>query len=934
MPNISEIKKVIDLIGKVDLFRGLPPHMIPTIADQFKSLSFKAGENIIKQDQEVENLYIVSKGRLEVYIKDQTGGLAHISYLLPGDYFGEIYLLYDQPINTEIMAVEESICLCLPKEDFLAFLELDAEISQHILKAILKQVRKTNLIEEAAKYKEKALQFLQQNKRIGQYTRIIGKSRAIQELNESIERIALNEDPVLIEGEYGTGKELIARIIHAKSSRSLKPFISVDCEKLIPDTMFTQLFGDQPFYRSPQKGYGMGFSYLELAEGGTLLLKNIEVLPFEIQVRIKELLQEEVNGKKAKAKDFLPDVRIMSTSRVDLRHKTEKGYFEPRLFEALSVNKILLTPIRERKKDIPVLADHFVKKYAKYYHKNVDKISEKAMKVLLGHDYKLSNVQELEEVIERAVTLTRSDTVRSEHIFLGLPATKPLVLFDLLRIRFFSTWIKKRIFPERIREIVAITFLLIIGLSIFSRRLPYPYNDVGRFLTWSVWWPVMFISFFFVGRFWCSICPYATCSNVGKKIINMELNFPFKKYDYLFMTIGFLFVIWVEEVTAMRHSSFKVGVLQLSIVSLAVVTGMVYKRDSWCRFICPLGALISTCSMASLVEVRSNPDVCLNQCTTHDCYRGTQDIPGCPMFQHLMYVDNNQTCKICLNCVRSCTHDNISLNIRPPATEIYNSNQLNKGLSLFVVALLGILIPILLMHKKIISQGIFPFTFIYIFSPMVLLFILWVIAETGFKNMDQAGWEILWRTTYAYVPLALTAHIAYQIQFLPIVNNFLFSVLLSPSISANIVIYSETLFNLFKIIYLFFEFILFFKLILYILGEFKGIDFKESKVRVLKPLLGSVLVSITLYFLPRINAYIFSLVRPRTEATNIVYNIPLFHVFQILLMGLGFIFSFFCMFRILKRYRDSNPRGNKVLLSFHLLFMLFYSVMILFLLIV
>jgi transcriptional regulator with AAA-type ATPase domain len=929
-----DTKSVINLLKKIDIFKGVPPYLLPTIAYQFKPVSFKAKDIVIEQNQRIQNLYIIASGRLEVYIKDQRGSQSHISYLLPGEYFGDFYLLYDHPATTEIIASKDSECLCLPKENFLTLLELDPEISQHILKSILKQFRKTQIVEEAVKYKEKAIQFLQQNKRIIQYKKIIGKSLAISRLNEDIERIAKNDEYLLIEGEFGTGKELIARIIHNKSKRYEKPFISVDCEKLIPETIDNQLFGDQLFYGSSRKQYEMGLSYFELAEGGTLLLKNVEVLPLEIQVRIQEILMPASSKENQKVKFYLPNVRIMSTSRVTLQSRVEKGQFDQNLFQLLSANKICLEPLRERKKDIPDLVNHFIRKYAKYYHKKVDKVSGSAMKLLLGHDYKLSNVQELEEVIERAVTLTPSDTVRSEHLFLGLPAAKPLVLFNLLKLDLFTSWVKKKIFPEKIREIVAITFLLIIGLSLFSHQLPYPYNNIGKLLTWSIWWPAMFLSFFFIGRFWCSICPYATYSHLGKKIFCKELNFPFKKYDYLFMTIGFFFVIWVEEVSAMRHSSFKVGLLQISILSLAVIMGMVYKRDSWCRFICPLGALISTCSMASIIEVRSNPDVCLNQCTTHDCYKGTTDTIGCPMFQHLMYVDNNQTCKVCMNCVRSCTHDNISLNIRPPATEIYTSNRLNKGLSLFVIALMGILIPILLMHKHIIGNRVLPFTLIYVLTPLVLLFILWLITEMGFKSKEQAGWEFLWRLTYAYVPLALTAHIAYQLQFLPIVNNFLFSVLLSTSISENIVVYSKTLFYLFKIIYFLFEFIVFFKIITYIILTFKEIDLKESKISLLKPLLSSAIVGIILYFLPKINSYIFSLLRPTSDARDIVYSIPLFHVFQIILMLSGIILSFYCLFRILKKYKEANLKSNNILMTYHFLFMVSYSIIVLYLLIV
>ncbi|MBN2374629.1 sigma 54-interacting transcriptional regulator [bacterium] len=926
--------QIIDILSKTVIFRGLPPHFLASIADQVRFAEFKPQEIVIKQSQKVNNFYIISSGRLEVYIKDQRSVQTHVSYLLPNDYFGDFYLLYDQPSVTEIIAVERTKCLYLPKEEFLSLLDIDPEISQHILRSMLQHLHKTNIAEEAAKYKETALHFLQQGKKTSQFTILIGKSKTIQDANAAIERFARNDDPLLLEGEYGTGKELVARLIHNKSARAGKPLISVDCEKLTPDTLNAQLFGSPFPYSFDQRQYGTGFSYMELAEGGAILIKNIEVLPLEAQVRIHELLAAKSGKEYLPVKSSLPNVRIIATTRIDLKSRLKNGQFDQRLFEMLSVNKILLAPLRERKRDIPDLVDHLIKKYAAYYQKNVDKVSNSAISALLGHDYRLSNLQELEEIISRAVNLTRSDTVRSEHLFLGLPATKPLVLFNLLRLETFASWVKKRIFPEKIRHVVAIVFLVIIGLSIFSHKVPYPYNNIGKVLTWSFWWPAMFISFFFIGRFWCSICPYATYSHIAKKVVYLDRNFPFKKYDYLFMTFGFLFVIWVEEVSSMRESSFKVGLLQISILTLAIIMGIVYKRDSWCRFVCPLGALISTCSMTSMVEVRSNPDVCLNQCATHDCYKGSKDIPGCPMFQHLMYVDNNQTCKICLNCVRSCSHDNISLNIRPPATEIYSSNQLNKGLFLFVISLLGILIPILLLKKHIITHHILPFTMIYLFTPLVILFALWTITGLGFRGKETPASAILWRSTYAYIPLALTAHIAYQLQFLPVVDNLLFSVLLSPSISANIVIYSKTMFYLFKAVYLFFEFIIYFKLVTFVMLEFKKSSLKTARRHLIKPITVSLIIGATLYFLPKINSHIFSLLRPKAESTNIVYSIPLFHIFQLMLMISGIILSIYCMFRILNKYKDQNLKKNKALIGSHLLFMILYSLVLLILLVI
>ncbi|MGA1823545.1 MAG: sigma 54-interacting transcriptional regulator [bacterium] len=928
-----EPQVIINFLRQIDIFDSIPSVMLPHIVTEFVTFttrSFAPGEIAIKQNQEFDHFYLIYKGQFEVYFYDQTGAKNRVSYLLPTEYFGDFYLLTNRPSTTEIIAVKESQCLCLSREHFFKLFNIDQEISQNILRSLLRQVYKTNIIEETAVLKDKALQFLQQTKKNWQYAQLIGKSKEIRHVGDKINQIAQDTKPIVIQGENGTGKELAAMIIHNNSLRSAQPFISVDCEKLAPDAMKAQLFGDPPFYRYSQKPLVQGFSHIELAEKGTLLLKNIEALPLKIQLRIREmLLAQGVKGKR-ETSSYIPDVRLIVTTRIDLKSLTQDGKIDSKLYKLLSANSIYLPPLRERKKDIPDLVYYFVEKYSKYYQKDVHNVSISAMKKLLAHDYKLGNILELEGVIGRAVNLPRTDTIRSEHIFLGLPASKSLVLYNLLRIDTFSSWVKQKLFPEIVRGTVAVIFLFIIGFALFAHNPPF--TDIIKILVWGIWWPVMFVSFFFIGRLWCSICPYATYSHLVKKLLCKERNFPLKKYDYLFMSLGFLFVIWVEEVSRMRHSSFRTGILQLSIITLAVLTAAIYKRDSWCRFICPLGGLISICSMASVIELRSTQDVCINQCTTHNCYRGSDNAIGCPMFQHLMYVDNNLTCKLCLNCVRSCPHESISLNIRPPATEIWNSNQLNKGLFLFVVALMSVLVPNLLMEKHIISHAYTLYTAIFLLTPCIILAILWVSAKVGLTNQDISAYDIFWRTTFAYVPLILTAHIAYQIQFFPVVSNLFFSLQLSPSLNANIIVYSKSLFHLVKTMYVIFEFIIYVNLFLYILFKLKELNLKEGKKILYKPALSIILFIAALYFLPLTNKYVFNKLTPIRDQTTIIYNVALFHIIQLLLFCIGIFFSLFSMVKILKKFTDLERKSKKIFLSLHFFYMLVYSGVILFLL--
>lgn len=138
----------------------------------------------------------------------------------------------------------------------------------------------------------------------------------------------------------------------------------------------------------------------------------------------------------------------------------------------------------------------------------------------------------------------------------------------------------------------------------------------------------------------------------------------------------------------MRTSSTVTGFLLVVILLGAVITSVIFQRQTWCKHICPLGGMIALCSIASPLELRSNTEICLNKCNTFNCYKGTAETEGCPLFQHVPYIDNNQVCKLCLKCVRTCPNDSVQLNLRFPAREILTTHRVNRGLTIFAVVLL------------------------------------------------------------------------------------------------------------------------------------------------------------------------------------------------------------------------------------------------------
>jgi two-component system NtrC family response regulator len=229
-------------------------------------------------------------------------------------------------------------------------------------------------------------------------------------------RIAASRATVLIQGESGTGKELMARLIHNLSPRSQRPIISVNCSALHENLLESELFGHE-------KGAFTGASArrigrFEEADGGTLFLDEIGDLSQSVQVKLLRFLQEREFQRVGGNQTIRSDVRIISATNRDLEARVKTGDFREDLFYRLNVVVMSMPPLRERKEDIPVLIEHFIKHYASENGKDILGLSREAQDLLLKYDYP-GNVRELENIIERAVVIARDAVISMEDLPFG-----------------------------------------------------------------------------------------------------------------------------------------------------------------------------------------------------------------------------------------------------------------------------------------------------------------------------------------------------------------------------------------------------------------------------------------------------------------------------------------------------------------------------------
>ena len=234
------------------------------------------------------------------------------------------------------------------------------------------------------------------------FSDIVGQSEAMQEVFRLIERVANSQATVLILGESGTGKEMVAKAIHRNSHRANQPFIAVSCGALPETLLENELFGhEKNAYTGADTAQPGRF---ELADKGTLFLDEIGDISPKIQVSLLRVLQERAFERLGGTKTIKVDVRLIAATNRDLLQLVKESKFREDLYYRLKVVQIYIPPLRERKEDIPLLVEHFVKRFASENERNIRGVTPEAMDLLMQHDWP-GNVRELENVILRAIVL-------------------------------------------------------------------------------------------------------------------------------------------------------------------------------------------------------------------------------------------------------------------------------------------------------------------------------------------------------------------------------------------------------------------------------------------------------------------------------------------------------------------------------------------------
>lgn len=377
----------------------------------------------------------------EPSVRKSLGIILHKKYKILNAATGEEALAKVKEENIDLVLLD----LKLPDMDGLEVLRQLKHVDKNLMAVVITAVKETKTAVEAMKIGaydyipkpfnvnelralvDKALEkralireniFLRSEVVKDSYGELIGRSSEIQEVFKLIDLAAKSDSTILIYGESGTGKELITRAIHSRSNRAANPFIVLNCAAIPDNLLESELFGYErgSFTGAFEKKEGK----IELANGGTLFLDEIGSMSMHLQAKILRVLQDSREGLKeferlGSTKTISADVRIIAATNIELKQAIREKKFREDLYFRLNVLPIHVPPLRKRKEDIPLLLDHFVRKFSKKLNKNINKISDDALALLIDYQWP-GNVRELENLVERIITLNTSGEIGVEDL--------------------------------------------------------------------------------------------------------------------------------------------------------------------------------------------------------------------------------------------------------------------------------------------------------------------------------------------------------------------------------------------------------------------------------------------------------------------------------------------------------------------------------------
>ncbi len=525
---------------------------------------------------------------------------------------------------------------------------------------------------------------------------LIANSPKMKRVAKQLVELGKSDGPVLFSGPTGSGKSFLTAKLH--KNRNLdpqSPLIMLDCREIDGTGSREILFGSGDSRQDDKHSIRFkslhDYGTIHLADGGTLVLLNIDALNLETLEAVNDYITQVAAGSSS-----LPKCRIVATTEIDSAELSEQEELCKPLLDRLLDAHIQVPTLRERRKDILPLARQFL---AGREGGDAKKLSRGAENGLLSKQYSQNNVKELKDAIELAVLVAAGDTIRTEHIFTGPMEEEADYEFDLTDFAFAKFLTNDKTLLVLRGGILAGCVALIVLTLFFSNHTAGLITN--RFI-WSLGGGFLVILFFVFGRISCAVCPLSFAGRLASRIWRFDKPPPgfIKNSSPFLIPIGLVVIAWSEHTFHMTTHPKATSFLIITLISLAVFFALLFERETWCRYLCPLGNFAGLFSLSAILFVRSNSNVCSTKCTTHECIKGSEQYDGCPVFHHPLFARNAHICKLCFNCLKSCPNGSARLYLRPPLVRIWQQLDISETIGFFGLVCFFIA-PFLLASRQI-----------------------------------------------------------------------------------------------------------------------------------------------------------------------------------------------------------------------------------------
>ncbi len=649
-----------------------------------EEIAFAPGEVIIRRGERHDSFYAVLDGEVALTLQEGDARRRPLASLGPGAIFAAESVLSAKGAAVDAAAVTETRVLRYPASALPDALGESPSLRHKLLGGVARHLHYATTDALDLLHGTDVIVRLVQGEE--EHRGLLATSARMRAVNARIERCAASRRPVLIVGEPGTGKTLAARRLHELSARAAGPVIAVDCSRLGPDRAGELILGSRG---EGEEGAQRRNGGIHLAHGGTLVLRNADTLTAEVQDEVAGFLEEAA----ARPPGTFPDTRVVATARTLLRGSDGDALLERRLMECFIRELIHIPPLAERPRDIIPLAESLLERLGE----EAPRLSESGRHALLSLDYRHRNVAELEDVVTLAARCASDGVIRAEHIFSGRGEEEAPAGVDVTSSSLVE-WLVRRRGVGLLRWVTGLGFA---GVAALCLALPASASArAANGLVWWAWEPLVFALFLFAGPLWCTVCPLSGAGRAVQGLFGLQRQQPawIVRFGPVLSVVGFALIVWAERAFHMGAHPRATSFLLISLVVASVAACVAYAREVWCRHLCPLGRLAVALAPASPLQLTARRQVCASSCRSHDCFRGTETVPGCTVFHHPLESGQAHRCKLCLDCLRSCPHGSVSLQVRPPLVAVSRLDERSSGVAAFAAAV-SLMAPALLLPR-------------------------------------------------------------------------------------------------------------------------------------------------------------------------------------------------------------------------------------------